>query len=284
MMSNVDQENGRVQESVMTKEVFKKTFWRTFPLQACFCYERMQNVGFAYQMVPALKKLYPDKEEASKALKRHLAIFNTTPCVVPFITGASIAMEEKFKKARENGEECDEESINAVKTALMGPLAGIGDSFFWGTLRIIAAGIGASLAAQGSILGAVLFFLMYNIPQLFVRYQGLKLGYKSGVSFLENMSQGGVIALLTEVAKILGLVVVGSMCCASMVALSTPLVISMDGADVVIQDIFNSILPNILPLGLTFVIYKLLQKGIKTTTVLWGIILFGIAGSVVGIF
>ena len=142
MMSNVDQENGRVQESVMTKEVFKKTFWRTFPLQACFCYERMQNVGFAYQMVPALKKLYPDKEEASKALKRHLAIFNTTPCVVPFITGASIAMEEKFKKARENGEECDEESINAVKTALMGPLAGIGDSFFWGTLRIIAAGIG----------------------------------------------------------------------------------------------------------------------------------------------
>lgn len=283
MMSNVDQENGRVQESVMAKEVFKKTFWRTFPLQACFCYERMQNVGFAYQMVPALKKLYPDKEEASKALKRHLAIFNTTPCVVPFITGASIAMEEKFKKARENGEECDEESINAVKTALMGPLAGIGDSFFWGTLRIIAAGIGASLAAQGSILGAVLFFLMYNIPQLFVRYQGLKLGYKSGVSFLENMSQGGVIALLTEVAKILGLVVVGSMC-ASMVALSTPLVISMDGADVVIQDIFNSILPNILPLGLTFVIYKLLQKGIKTTTVLWGIILFGIAGSVVGIF
>ena len=283
MMSNVDQENGRVQESVMTKEVFKKTFWRTFPLQACFCYERMQNVGFAYQMVPALKKLYPDKEEASKALKRHLAIFNTTPCVVPFITGASIAMEEKFKKAREHGEECDEESINAVKTALMGPLAGIGDSFFWGTLRIIAAGIGASLAAQGSILGAVLFFLMYNIPQLFVRYQGLKLGYKSGVSFLENMSQGGVIALLTEVAKILGLVVVGSMC-ASMVALSTPLVISMDGADVVIQDIFNSILPNILPLGLTFVIYKLLQKGIKTTTVLWGIILFGIAGSVVGIF
>ena len=283
MMSNVDQENGRVQESVMTKEVFKKTFWRTFPLQACFCYERMQNVGFAYQMVPALKKLYPDKEEASKALKRHLAIFNTTPCVVPFITGAFIAMEEKFKKARENGEECDEESINAVKTALMGPLAGIGDSFFWGTLRIIAAGIGASLAAQGSILGAVLFFLMYNIPQLFVRYQGLKLGYKSGVSFLENMSQGGVIALLTEVAKILGLVVVGSMC-ASMVALSTPLVISMDGADVVIQDIFNSILPNILPLGLTFVIYKLLQKGIKTTTVLWGIILFGIAGSVVGIF
>ena len=105
------------EESVMTKDIFKKTFWRSFPLQACFCYERMQNVGFAYQMVPALKKLYPDKKEASEALKRHLAIFNTTPAIVSFITGAAIAMEEKFKKAKDAGEECDEESINAVKAA-----------------------------------------------------------------------------------------------------------------------------------------------------------------------
>lgn len=66
MMSNVDQENGRVQESVMTKEVFKKTFWRTFPLQACFCYERMQNVGFAYQMVPALKSCIRIKRRLQK--------------------------------------------------------------------------------------------------------------------------------------------------------------------------------------------------------------------------
>ncbi len=132
------------EESVMTKDIFKKTFWRSFPLQACFCYERMQNVGFAYQMVPALKKLYPDKKEASEALKRHLAIFNTTPAIVSFITGAAIAMEEKFKKAKDAGEECDEESINAVKAALMGPLAGIGDSFFWGTFRIIGAGIGSA--------------------------------------------------------------------------------------------------------------------------------------------
>ena len=203
MMSNVDQENGRVQESVMTKEVFKKTFWRTFPLQACFCYERMQNVGFAYQMVPALKKLYPDKEEASKALKRHLAILIQRPVWFRLLQGF-IAMEEKFKKARENGEECDEESINAVKTALMGPLAGIGDSFSGEHSGYCSRYRRQALQLEGSILGAVLFFLMYNIPQLFVRYQGLKLGYKSGVSFLENMSQGGVIALLTEVAKFSG--------------------------------------------------------------------------------
>lgn len=271
-----------MEDSVMTQEVFKKTFWRSFPLQACFCYERMQNVGFAYQMVPALKKLYPDKAEASEALKRHLAIFNTTPAIVTFITGAAIAMEEKFKKAKDAGEDCDEESINAVKTALMGPLAGIGDSFFWGTFRIIGAGIGASLAAQGSILGAILFLLIYNIPHLLVRYNGLRIGYRSGVSFLAGMSEGGVIAALTEVAKVLGLIVVGSMC-ASMVSLATPMVVSIAGAEIVLQDIFDGIITGFLPLCLTLAIYKLLQKGMKTTTILWGMIAVGIVGSVLGI-
>ena len=165
------------QDSVMTPDVYRKTFWRTFPLQACFCFERMQNVGFAYMMIPALKKLYKNKKDISDALKRHLAIFNTTPAVVSFIAGAAIAMEEKFKKAKDKGEEVDEESINAVKAALMGPLAGIGDSFFWGTFRIIGAGIGTSLAAKGSILGAILFLLIYNVPHLIVRYFGLKIGY-----------------------------------------------------------------------------------------------------------
>ncbi len=270
------------EESVMTPDIMRKTFWRSFPLQACFCYERMQNVGFAYQMVPALRKLYPEKKEASEALKRHLAIFNTTPAIVTFITGAAIAMEEKFKKAKDAGEECDEESINAVKTALMGPLAGIGDSFFWGTFRIIGAGIGASLAAQGSILGPILFFLIYNIPHVFVTYNGLRVGYKSGVSFLAGMSEGGVIAALTEAAKVLGLIVVGSMC-ASMVSLSTPLVLSIGGTEIVMQEIFDGIISGLLPLCLTLGVYKLLQKGMKTTTILWGMIAVGIVGSVLGI-
>ncbi len=277
-----DEKNLQAEESIMTPELFKKTFWRSFPLQACFFYERMQNVGFAYQMVPALKKLYPNKEEASAALKRHLAIFNTTPAIVTFITGVAIAMEEKFKHAKDAGEEVDEESVNAVKTALMGPLAGIGDSFFWGTFRIIGAGIGCSLAAQGSILGVILFLLLYNVPHLLVRFYGLKIGYKSGVSFLSNIQEGGIIGALSEVAKVLGLVVVGSMA-AAMVSLSTPLVLTMSGAEIVVQDIFNGIIPGLLPLCLTLGVYKLLQKGFKTTTILWGMIIIGILGCAVGI-
>lgn len=270
------------QDTVMTPDVYKKTFWRTFPLQACFCFERMQNVGFAYMMVPALKKLYTDKKDISDALKRHLAIFNTTPAVVSFIAGASIAMEEKFKKAKDNGEEVDEESINAVKTALMGPLAGIGDSFFWGIFRIIGAGIGTSLAAKGSILGAILFLLIYNIPHFLVRYYGLKMGYKSGVGFLASMNEGGVVAVLTEAAKVLGLLVVGSMC-ASMVSISTPFVFHLNGTKIVLQEIFDGIIKGFLPLGFTFIIYTLLEKGMKSTTLLWGILILGIVCSFFGI-
>ena len=270
-------------EEILSKDTFKKTFWRSFPLQGCFNYERMQNVGFAYMMIPALKKLYPNKEDLKAALKRHMAIFNTTPAVVTFIVGATIAMEEQLKKAKESGEEVDDESVNAVKTALMGPLAGIGDSFFWGTFRIIGAGVGASLAAKGSIMGAILFLLIYNIPHLIVRYQGLKIGYQSGVIFLESLTQGGVIALLTEVAKILGLVVVGSMC-GSMVTLTTPFVLKLGGAEIAFQTVFDGIISGLLPLALTWTIYILLQKGFKTTTLLWGIILIAILGSVVGIF
>ena len=191
-------------------------------------------------------------------------------------------MEEKLKKAKEMGEEGDPESVNAVKTALMGPLAGIGDSFFWGTFRIIGAGIGCSLAAQGSILGVIMFLLIYNVPHLLVRYFGLKIGYRSGMSFLDSMSEGGIIAALSEVAKVLGLVVVGSMC-ASMVKLAIPLVLSIGGAEIVLQDIFDGIISGFLPLALTLGTYKLLQKGFKTTTILWGMIIVGIVGSVLGI-
>ena len=241
------------QDTVMTPDVYRKTFWRTFPLQACFCFERMQNVGFAYMMIPALKKLYKNKKDISDALKRHLAIFNTTPAVVSFIAGAAIAMEEKFKKAKDKGEEVDEESINAVKAALMGPLAGIGDSFFWGTFRIIGAGIGTSLAAKGSILGAILFLLIYNVPHLIVRYFGLKIGYKSGAM------------------------------CASMVAITTPFVFKLNGTKIVLQDIFDGIIKGFLPLGFTFIIYALLEKGMKSTTLLWGILILGIVLSFFGI-
>ncbi|CUX50883.1 Mannose permease IID component [Clostridium sp. C105KSO15] len=276
-MAHLD--NAYTENSLVTKSDMRKTFWRSFPLQGCFNYERMQNVGFCYSMIPVLKRLYPEKEEAREALKRHLSFFNTTPQVVSFITGACVALEEENKKSKEG---FDIESITALKAALMGPIAGIGDSFFWGTFRIIAAGVGCGLASKGSLLGAVLFLLIFNIPHYLVRYYGLKLGYKSGITFIETAQSSGMIQILTNCAKIIGLCVVGAMI-ASMVAFSTPLVLTMGETSVEIQGVFDQILPKVLPLLLTFGIYGLLKKGYKTVTVMLGIIIAGIACAFFGI-
>ena len=267
------------ENSLITKSDMRKTFWRSFPLQGCFNYERMQNVGFCYSMIPVLKRLYPEKEKAREALKRHLSFFNTTPQVVSFITGACVALEEQNKKSEEG---FDIESITALKAALMGPIAGIGDSFFWGTFRIIAAGVGCGLAAKGSILGAILFLLIFNIPHYLVRYYGLKMGYKSGISFIETAQSSGMVEILTNCAKIIGLCVVGAMI-ASMVSFSTPLVLNIGETQVGIQEVFDQILPKILPLVLTFGIYGLLKKGYKTVTVMLGIIVVSILCAFLGI-
>ena len=274
--------NLKKEETVMTKDTFKKTFWRSFPLQACFCYDRMQNVGFAYMMIPALKKIYPDKEEFSKALKRHLAIFNTTPAVSSFIGGCSIAMEEKLKKSKDLGEECDEESINAVKAALMGPLAGIGDSFFWGTFRVIGAGIGCSLALEGSILGAILFLVIFNVPHLLIRYYGTVFGYKYGTKLMSNAKESGVLQMLSKGATIVGLMVIGGMT-AGMVAMSTPFSITIGDTAFQIQEYLDQIFPLLLPLLYTVGMFGLLKKGCKPTTILLITIAVGIVGVALGI-
>lgn len=268
---------------LVTKGDMRKVFWRSFPLQASFNYERMQNVGFCYSLLPVLKRLYPKSDDLGKALERHLSFFNVTPQIVTFITGACIAMEEENAKAESEGRTFDIESITALKAALMGPLSGIGDSFFWGTFRVIAAGVGCSLAAQGSILGPILFLALFNVPALLVRYFGLQIGYKSGISFIDAVQESGAIEMLTNAAKILGLCVVGAMI-ASMVSISTPLVLTIGEATLEVQSVFDQILPSLLPLGLTFACFGLLKKGVKTTTVMYGLIILGILGAVAGVF
>ena len=206
-----------------------------------------------------------------------MEIFNTTPAVVPTIMGITAAMEEE----NANNTNFDEQSINAVKASLMGPLAGIGDSIFWGTLRIIAAGIGVSIAKDGSMFGPILFLLIYNIPNFLVRIFGLKLGYQVGVNSLERIQREGLMDKIMSVATIIGLSVVGGMV-ATMLSISTPLEFKISGAEIVVQDILDQILPNMLPLIFTFVIYRLIKK-VSITWLTIGIIVFGILMHAIGI-
>ena len=250
-------------EPVIDKKTLRSVFWRSFALQGAFNYERMQNLGYAYAMIPVLRKLYQSEQDRAKALQRHLTFFNTTPAVSPAIMGISAAMEEQNAKDPEN---FDTSSINAVKAALMAPIAGIGDSLFWGTLRVIAAGIGISLASQGNILGPILFLALYNIPHFLTRYYGLRLGYRFGNEALEQMSASGAMDRVMSIANIIGMMVVGGMV-STLLSITTPITFALDESSVEIQGILDQILPSMLPLLAVMLIFILIRRKVSVTRI-----------------
>ncbi|WP_349763287.1 PTS system mannose/fructose/sorbose family transporter subunit IID [Fusobacterium sp. SYSU M8D902] len=264
----------------ITDKDLNRVFLRSFSMEFSWNYERQMSLAYVYAMIPALKKLYADNREGLiKALKRHLEFFNMTPHIVTLMLGISIAME----KENSESDSFDENSINNIKTALMGPLSGIGDSFFWGTLRLIATGIGTSLALKGNILGPIIFLLIFNIPHIIIRYIFTKMGYRLGTEFLSRLEKTGTMKKVTYGASILGLIVIGAMT-SQMVSLTTPLAIGQGEGAVVVQNILNDIMPGILPLATFGAVYYLLGKNVKPLTILLGMAIFGILGSFIGIF
>lgn len=266
-------------DTEITKKDLRKVFWKSLPFEISWNYVRQDHMGFAYSMSPIVKKLYKNKEDRAAALKRHMEFFNITVYFSTLVLGIVTAME---KKNAEDGDGFDATSINNIKASLMGPLSGIGDSLFLGTLRVIAAGIGASLAMKGSVLGAILFLILYNVPAFAVRYIGMMQGYKMGTSFLDKISESGLMEKVTKLTGILGLMTIGSMI-ATMVVMKTPLAFGTGSAATNVQSILDSIMPKLLPATITGVIYWLLSKKMKTTTILILIIVFSIICAYFGI-
>lgn len=266
-------------ERKLTKKDLTRVAIRSLGMEWDWNYERQMNMAFCYSMLPVIKKLYPTKEEQTEAMQRHLEFFNTTPHLSTLILGITAAMEEQ----NANDPEFETESINNVKVSLMGPLAGIGDSFIWGTLRIIATGVGVSLAAQGNFLGPLLFLLLFNIPAQGLRFYLMHAGYKLGSGFLAKVQESGLMEILTYGASILGLMVIGGMT-AENVAITVPLVIGSGDAATTLGDICNTIMPGLLPLAFTMLLYWLVsKKNVKTTTLLVALVVVGLAGSFFGI-
>ncbi len=184
----------------LSKSDRKKVWWRSQFLQGSWNYERMQNLGWAYSLIPAIKKLYTTKEEQAAALERHLEFFNTHPYVAAPIMGVTLALEEE----RANGAEIDDAAVQGVKIGMMGPLAGIGDPVFWFTVRPILGALGASLAASGNLVGPLLFFFGWNAIRMAFLWYTQEFGYKAGSEITKDMS-GGILKDITKGASILGM-------------------------------------------------------------------------------
>ncbi|MGO1656451.1 MAG: PTS system mannose/fructose/sorbose family transporter subunit IID [Lactobacillus delbrueckii] len=180
--------------------------WHSQLLQGSWNYERMQNGGWAYSMIPALRKLYPNKEDMAAALQRHLVFFNTHPYLASPIIGVTLALEED----KANGIEVDDEAIQGVKVGMMGPLAGVGDPVFWYTVRPILGALGASMAINGNILGPILFFILWNLIRIAFLWYTQELGYKAGAAISSDLS-GGLLKKVTRGAAMMGMFVLGAL-------------------------------------------------------------------------
>ncbi|WP_010240694.1 PTS system mannose/fructose/sorbose family transporter subunit IID [Clostridium arbusti] len=271
-------------EKKLTKADRVNMFIRSNLQQASFNYERIHGLGFCFDMVPAIKRLYATKEERIRALKAHLVFFNVTPGLVGPILGITAAMEE----TKANGTDIEESSINSLKVGLMGPLAGVGDPIMWGTLRPILAALGASMALTGSILGPLIFFIGFNAVRLALLWFGLDYGYKKGLDVVNDLA-GNTLQKLTEGASILGLFVMGALV-SKWTSINVPLVISSvkgpDGKMVVttVQNMLDkSFIPGLLALALTLVCMRLLKKKISPILLIFALFAIGILGYWIGI-
>lgn len=269
-------------ESVITKkDLFKNMItW----LSICCCsnnWERMQNLDYALSMSPILKKLYPNNKEAyAQRLSSHMEFFNTQPTAGCLINGMVIAMEEE----KAQGKDIPDEAISSLKSSMMGPLAGIGDSVMNSLIEVVLMSIAMTFAFQGSLFGPIFYLITWIPISLFVGWFLTNKGYKLGINSLSMMSSS-VMGRLVEALTQIGLVVIGGLS-ATYVALSTPLVIAGSGGadDTVVQSVLDGILPNLLPLALVGLCYWLMSKK-KCSPILLIVILFvlGTVLSVLGI-
>ena len=268
----------------LTDSDIRAVFIRSNLFQGSWNFERMQALGFCFSMVPVIRRLYPENsEERKQAIKRHLEFFNTQPFVAAPTLGVTMAMEEQ----RANGAPIDDAAINGLKVGLMGPLAGVGDPIFWGTARPVFAALGAGIAMSGSLLGPVIFFILFNVVRLLVRYYGVAYGYRKGIDIVSDMG-GGFLQKMTEAASILGLFVMGALV-NKWTHVNIPMVVStvtnQNGETTVttVQSILDQLMPGLVPLLLTFGCMWLLRRKVNALWLIMGFFAIGIFGYWIGL-
>ena len=254
-------------------------FFKAFFLQALWNFERLQNIGFLFVLKPFLDKIYPDKEKRREALLRHTGFFNTHP----YMANVIIAMTANMEKHAAEGGLDDVNKINLVKSTMAGPLAAIGDSYFWGTLRPVAAFISiffVILFSRGldqrfaafNIMPPVIFIFLYNIVHLPVRYWLLFISFKldkDSISFISKLE----FKFLLEMVRYFGLLVVVA---------SMFFYFNIFGFGPANQIFFGNTVPDVLVYGIVLVATTLLGR-FRATFMFYSVILLCIVMSYMGL-
>lgn len=260
----------RVSKSTLTKMI-----WRSCQLQAAFNYERMQSAGWLWAMLPGLEEVHTNKEDLSTSMVSNMDFINTHPFAVTFVMGIVLSMEQQ---------KVDVQTIRSVRISVAAPLGGIGDALFWYTLVPITAGLTANMAIKGSFLGPILYFIILFACEMALRYGLMYWSYNLGMKAVSMMTE--YAEEFTHAASILGVFIVGALI--ANYGSGTQLGISIangKGDPIVIQNYLNMILPCILPLLITLLMFFLIKKKGWTPVKCIGLILvMGIVGAIFGIW
>ena len=248
----------QLEQKKITKKELSKAFWiYQLGCELSNSYERLQSLVFCASMIPAIKKLYADDEEQQReALKRHLNFFNTEGTVGASIQGIAIAMEEE----KSNGAAISDTAITSIKTGLMGPLAGIGDSIIWAALMPLIISIFIPMAKGGHVIGSIGPLVLYTAITLYISWTLVNKSYTLGRNSILSLLKDGKIKQVIYSANVLGMMMMGALS-ASYVKIASPMTFKVTGgATIVLQDILDQIMKGLLPLAAVMAIYFFMVK------------------------
>jgi len=164
-----------------------KIFFRSFYIQGSWNYERMMGLGLCFCLIPIARRLFSSKKETINFLQRHLDFFNSQPYLASFALGAITRLEEQAIQQKWK----NKQPISIFKERICGPLGAIGDSFFWRFLKPFAALAGMILSFLFGWIGVLIFFILYNIPHIYIRILGIFRGYQKGFDIIRDLSIRG---------------------------------------------------------------------------------------------
>jgi len=271
------------QEKRITNKDLMKVWWRwVFFQEASVSYERLQAPGFFYAISPVLVKLYGDNpEELTAACKRHMQFYNSEPYCGLAIHGITLALEEE----RANGAPISDEALNSLKTGLMGPLAGLGDSVRAGTIAPIVTAFCISIGQTGNLIAPFLLEgILVAIVWPFAIWL-LKKSYHTGKEGIQEIFSSGKLNWITTMTSTLGGITLGALA-ASYVTLSSPLEFVLGkGSKIALQaDVLDVILKNILPLSMVLLSVYLLNKKVSAVKIILILAAVCALGVLIGIF
>lgn len=255
-------------QKIITKKDLRAAYFRNqFFSTTGWNYEKMMGLGYCYIMMPTMRKLYPDQDQLQERVQSQLQFYNCNAMMSNLIIGANIAIEEKegIKSS---------ETITALKTGLMGPLAGVGDTIFGVTWGTVFFSIAAYMGMEGSPLGCIIAIIA-GLLKMPLGYVLLKIGYNEGAKLVDSV--GGTIKKLTEIATMVGLTVVGALI-PTVVTAKTAFVYKKGDISIDLQaDVLDKIMPALLPVAIVILTYWLLgRKHLNSTRVIFILMILSI--------